>query len=245
MSINEYPIVILHGWGSSSKRWEMVKQSLGEKGYSVFVPDLPGFGDNPPPQNSWGVEDYAEWVKKWSEEQNLAGFCLVGHSFGGSIAALFTAKYSEKVAKLILVAPAIRRRKTFKTYAFFIISKLGRVVFSFPLLSFFYPLFQRILYKVIGVSDYLVASLRSPIMKETFQKIIAEDLSPYLSRISAQTLLIWGDKDRITPLSDAYFIKQRLKNANLEIIRGARHSLNIEAPEKLAEIIDTFLNPKP
>ncbi len=238
-------IVVLHGWGSRALNWKSTKTLLEQKGFEVFIPDLPGFGEHPGLDRAWSITDYIEWVKKWSEEQSLVNFCLVGHSFGGGIAAVFAAKYPEKIIKLILVAPAIRRRKTIKKYLFLLISKIGKAIFSFSPLSYFYPLFQKILYKIIGVSDYLAATLRSPMAKETFQKIISEDLSSHLSHISTPTLLIWGDKDMATPLSDAYFIKGKLQNADLKIIQGVRHRLNVECPEKLAEIISGFLNPKP
>ena len=40
-------ILILHGWGSCAKNWEQVKELLEKKEYKVFIPDLPGFGNNP------------------------------------------------------------------------------------------------------------------------------------------------------------------------------------------------------
>ncbi|KKU86709.1 MAG: hypothetical protein A2667_02915 [Candidatus Wildermuthbacteria bacterium RIFCSPHIGHO2_01_FULL_47_27] len=237
-------ILILHGWGSSAKRWEAVKQFLEKMGCSVFVPDLPGFGESAEPECPWSVEDYAEWVGQWAEKYGLARFCLAGHSFGGGVAAVFAAKYPEKVDKLILIAAAIKRRKTIKRHIFLVIGKTGGWVFSLPLLSFLYPLFRKVLYKIIGVPDYLIAVSRSQVIKETFRKIVAEDLSLFLPRISAPTMLVWGDKDEATPLSDAHFIKQQLRNANLKIIQGAGHRLNFEAPEKVAEIIGEFLKTK-
>src|SRR3989338_2017308 len=125
MSLCQVPIIILHGWGSSSKRWERVRESLERKGCKVFVPDLPGFGENPPPLNPWSVEDYVEWVKDFSEKNNLTDFVLVGHSFGGGVAAIFAAKYPQKIEKLVLVAAAIIRRKTLRKHVYLFLSKAG------------------------------------------------------------------------------------------------------------------------
>lgn len=234
-------IIVLHGWGSSSKRWEAVKSFLEAKGHKVYIPDLPGFGENPPPARAWSVEDYAEWVKKWSEEEGLADFCLVGYSFGGGVAAVFAAKYPSKVLALVLIGAAIIRRKTAKKYVYLVLSKIGKAFFSVPVLSSFRHLAQRFLYKLIGVNDYVRATLTSQVMKETFQKTVATDLQGYLSDIAAPTLLIWGDKDKATPVGDASLIRKQIAHSRLEIIEGAGHRLHMHCPEKVAAAIITFL----
>src|SRR3989344_6646864 len=82
------PMIVLHGWGSNSARWEKVAELLGEKNIQVFVPDLPGFGQTPEPKTAWDLNNYVEWVKEFSEKipELNHGFFLLGHSFGGSLA---------------------------------------------------------------------------------------------------------------------------------------------------------------
>ena len=79
-------LLILHGWDSNSGKWQKVKEILKKSGIEVLVPDLPGFGKNPPPQKAWGIENYKEWVMKFTEEKGWQRFNLLGHSFGGGIA---------------------------------------------------------------------------------------------------------------------------------------------------------------
>src|SRR4030067_1854700 len=98
----DYPIVLLHGWGAGSKHWGRVKSFLENRGYKVFSPDLPGFGQNPPPNVAWNIDNYREWVRKYCEDNNLPQVFLLGHSFGGSVAVKFTVKYPDKVQKLVL-----------------------------------------------------------------------------------------------------------------------------------------------
>jgi len=78
-------------------------------------------------------------------------------------------------------------------------------------------------------------------MRDTYLKIIAEDLSPVLSQVQVPTIIIWGEKDDITPLSDAYKINAKIKNSKLEILSGVDHDVNVKAPEKLAEITLKYL----
>lgn len=236
------PILILHGWGSSSKNWIRVKEILASQGYKVFVPDLPGFGENPAPNKPWGVSDYVEWVNTFAEKNNLSRFFLLGHSFGGGVAVRFINLFPEKILGLILVAPALRREKTIKYYIVLILAKIGNLIFSIPVFSFLRPLARKILYFVVGTRDYYKLELQKIVtMKETFKKIVSEDLLSYLPKIKTPTLIIWGKKDNATPVEIAYLINKDIEGSKLEIIEGGRHALNLEVPEVLAKKILEFL----
>ena len=69
-------LLILHGWGSNSARWQRVKELLGEKGIEVLVLDLPGFGINPSPPKPWGRDDYLNWIFQKVKEKNWQKFNL-------------------------------------------------------------------------------------------------------------------------------------------------------------------------
>ncbi|MDO8559230.1 MAG: alpha/beta hydrolase [bacterium] len=228
-------ILILHGWGSCAKNWANVKELLENKGLKVFVPDLPGFGENPPPDRPWSIDDYVEWVRDFCEKNNLSNFFLAGHSFGGGIAAKYASRYTENIEKLFLVASAIVRRKTFKKEAF---KRLAKILNKFSALPY-YDLFRRAFYKIVVKSDYL--SAKNANMRETYLKVIGEDLSSCLSNISTPTIIIWGEKDEDTLLKDAYLIKEKISGAVLETISGIGHSPHLESPEILAEKIIKFI----
>src|SRR3989344_8631904 len=90
------PILILHGWPSSSDKWQEVAQILAKK-YLVIVPDLPAFGKTQEPNLAWDTNDYIEWLREFCD--NVEGlqkeFYLIGHSFGGALAAKFTVQYNQ------------------------------------------------------------------------------------------------------------------------------------------------------
>ena len=231
------PILILHGWGwpISSPQWAMVKGLLEKAGYAVFLPDLPGFGQTPSPKEPWTVDDYVEWVRNFCESNNLSRFFLLGHSFGGSVAVKFSIQYPEKVRKLILVDSAGIRRKRLKKE---IQKKVAHFLNRFSFLPF-YGLIRKIAYRTLfRRSDYL---LTEGVMKETYLKVLGEDISDIFSRISVPTLLIWGEKDGITPLEHAYFMKEKIPGAKLEIIPNVTHNPHREAPELLVEKIIQYI----
>ena len=79
-------------------------------------------------------------------------------------------------------------------------------------------------------------------MRETYLNVINEDISGLFSQIKVPTVIIWGEKDDITPIADAYLIKKEIKNSILEILPNVGHRIRKEAPEILVDKISTFLN---
>ena len=231
----EYPVLILHGWDSSSKNWSRVKELLEDKGYKVIVPDLPGFGENSTPPEPWLIDDYVEWVKDFCEKNNLSQIFLLGHSFGGSTAIKFALKYPDAIKKLFLIASSGIRKKTFRKE---LLRKISNFFSKFSFLPF-YDLIRKIAYRTLfRRSDYL---LTEGVMKETYLNVIREDISDSFSNISVPALLVWGEKDKITPLQHAYFMKEKIAGAKLEIIPNVKHNPHFEAPEILAEKILNFI----
>ncbi len=231
------PILILHGWGwpISSPQWARVKGFLEGAGYAVFLPDLPGFGQTLPPQEPWAIDNYVEWIKNFCQENNLSQVFLLGHSFGGSIATKFTIRYPELVRKLILVDSAAIRRKRLKKE---IQKMVAHFLNQFSFLPF-YGFVRKAVYRILfRHSDYL---LTEGVMKETYLKVLGEDMSDIFSQISVPTVLIWGEKDGITPLEHAYVMKEKIPGAKLEIIPNVKHNPHREAPEILAKKIVEFI----
>ena len=232
-------LLILHGWGSNSLRWQRVKKLLEEKGIEVLILDLPGFGVTLSPQKAWSRDDYISWILQKVKEKNWQKFNLLGHSFGGGLAVKIAATFPERIDKLILLSPAIIQRKSIKTYLFYYISYLGKKVFSLPGFKILYPLAEKLIYKLAGTKDYYVAD---GMMKETMKKIGKEEpLEMILGRIKIPTLILWGKKDDVLPVKDAYYIKEKIRDSELKIIPKAKHSPHREAPEELAGIIVQFI----
>ena len=231
------PIIILHGWGwpISSSQWIRVKELLENGGYTIFVPDLPGFGKTPPPSKPWMINDYVEWVKDFCDKHNLSQVFLLGHSFGGSVAVKFSTRYPRRVVKLVLIDSAGIRKKRLKKE---IQKKVAHFLNNFSFLPF-YSFVRKIAYRTLfRHSDYL---LTEGVIKQTYLNVIGEDISNIFSNISVPTLLIWGKKDNITPLNHAYFIKEKIPGAKLEIIPDVKHNPHREAPEILAKKILNFI----
>jgi len=225
------PFLFLHGWGSNSERWAVVAEGLTQKGFKVFVPDLPGFGRSDALANAWNMNNYTSWLEAFVKTIGLDGFYLAGHSFGGALAVKLAIKHPQEIKKLFLVSAASVRKKTASKSA---IKNLAKIVNKFSFLPF-YSIVRKAFYKfIIQKSDYPYVD---GIMKETFKNVISEDLSQFTGFIRVPTILIWGNKDKSTPVEDAYFMKDKIPGSKIVIIPGAGHILNRECPEIVAEKI--------
>ncbi|MFH1450987.1 MAG: alpha/beta hydrolase [bacterium] len=247
-------ILLLHGWGSRAASWGRVKELLESNGYTVLVPDLPGFGDNPMPQEAWNVDNYVDWVNNFIDHAGAKRAYIMGHSFGGRIAIKMAVNYPEKIAGLILVSAAgIKPRKTIWHIVIYAIVKIVKAVFRFlfrfPLIKWFIEHvidkknelhFQELFYHIIvRRRDYIETK---GIMRETFKKVIDEDLSRIIDKIIIPTHIVWGDKDKMTPVKDAYLLNEKVKLSSLTVLKGFGHALNFETPDLVAEEIITFLH---
>ena len=227
-------LLVLHGWQSSKEKWAKVKKEIEKQGIKVIAPDLPGFKkelDKP-----WDLDNYLEWLEMFVEKNSLKlnnGFYLLGHSFGGRIALKFARKYPEALKGLILVSPAGTRKK---------INPMIKIFASIAgFFSFMpgYELLRKIFYfKILRKGDYFKASGN---LKETFKKVVSEDLSYIFEYISTPTLLIWGEKDDYTPIEQGYLMNKKISNSKMEILKGLSHTPYLENPELLAEKIIGFI----
>lgn len=222
------PIVILHGWNLSAKFFIKLKEILRDKGYQVFVPDFPGFGDEPLPKKTYNTDDYVKFLEKYLNKIKINKCIIIGHSFGGRIGIKFAAENPEKVKKLILTGvPGVRPTFRMKVLIFRFLAKVGKIIFSFPLLINLIPKARKILYRIVQESDYLKTQ---GVMRETFKNIIAEDLTPTMSKITCPTKLIWGEKDMITPIWIAKKMVDLISNSVLAIVPNEGHSFIYKNP---------------
>jgi pimeloyl-ACP methyl ester carboxylesterase len=258
-----YPLVILHGWGASIKSYDKLKPLLEQKGISVFVFDLPGFGSEPAPAEVWNIDDYADWVEKKikvilgeeffnretitaSETSSLinretSGLILYGHSFGGRIAIKLAARQIKGMEALILCdAAGVTPRPKSKITFFSLLSQGGKLIFSLPLLKYFQPLVRKIEYFLAGSRDYYY--LQNEVMKGIFRKVIEEDLTSYLEKIKIPALIIWGRKDKLTPVSDANILNEGISGSEVKILEETGHSPHLELPDALADVVYEFIS---
>ncbi len=224
-------LIFIHGWRSEAKIWESIMQELNISSYAI---DLPGFGESQMPTNSYTLKDFSEIIKEFINKLNLENVILIGHSNGGAISIKTILNYPELILKLILVDSAGIREQTFFTLLKNLIAKIVKPLFT-PM--FMKPLREK-LYTIMGSEDYIA----EPKLKQTFINMISEDLSPRFKELNKPTLIIWGEKDKATPLSYAKFMNNEIRGSKLKIIPEAEHYSFLQNKQMFIDYIKEFIN---
>ena len=225
-------VLMLHGWWRNISDFDAIVRKLKEK-YRIIRVDLPGFGGTEMPKDKvWNLNDYANFIKSFIEKIDIKPNILLGHSFGGRIIL----KDQFGAEKLVLISAAGVKAKKWRKSLFMALAKIGDLVSYVPPLLFVRQKLKNKFYKAIG-SDYL----ESGHMKEVFKAVVEEDLTLSASKIEMPTLLIWGEKDIVTPLEDGKKLSGLIKNSKFEIIPNTGHFSFVEKPEDVADLIQKFI----
>lgn len=232
------PIVLMHGWGCNTTTLASIEKVALESCRVINI-DFPGHGKSPEPPAVWGVEEYTQVLEEIVKAERLEHPSLLGHSFGGRVGILYSSRHQD-VDKLILVdAAGIKPKRSAKYYF---------KVYSFKLM-------KRWLYLTLGKkeaearldamrakagsSDYAQAT---PRMRAILSKVVNEDLKPMIPLIKASTLLIWGENDTATPISDARYMEAHIPGAGLVAFPGCGHYSFLDNPTQFAAVLRSFLN---
>ena len=214
----------MHGWGGNCDSFLGLAKSLWND-YRVTLVDFYGFGQTPHPDFALTVDDYVLSIINLIRNYNMTDVTLVCHSFGGRVGIKLAAKYGYIIKKLVLIDSAGIMPKRGLIYRFKILRHKILTKFNIPHQS--------------GSEDYkkLCGTIR-----ETFKNVVNEDLIRYLSQIKQSTLIIWGNKDKETPIYMARKMHRRIKNSALAIFCGCGHFAYVERHDLFCDMVGSFLS---
>ncbi len=216
------PLIMIHGLGASSRWWFSLFPELTTANFRVIAPDLPGFGRSPGP--ALNVEHAARAVISFADQLGLGQFFVCGHSMGGAVAAQLAADHPGRVRRLVLIdsagIPGIGPRTV-----------MGRLAQSWSWCpSWFY-------WTLLG--DVLRAGPRS--MLRGIRELRDYDIRPVLKRLRTPTLVVWGEKDTLTPQEHGRMMLSELEMGRMEIVRGVRHLPMVSDASTTARLVVKFL----
>ena len=217
-------LVFLHGWGGSVESFLGVAKTF--KNNRCLLIDFPPFGFSEEPQDVWDLKTYTDMVFSLLHNLNIKNPSIFAHSFGGRVAILLSSIYNIKVDKLVLVDSAGMKPRNF----FWIKFKVAKYKFLKKL---------GLKQKNKGSQDY--KSL-SPIMKKTFSCVVNQYLEKFCSQIKAETLIVFGDNDKTTPLYMARRLNKLIKNSGLVVLKNANHFSYIDNFDEFLIIVHKFID---
>ncbi len=196
-------LLFLHGWGCNFQYMLPIAKSVSNA--NALVIDLPGFGDNESFLTPKSINQFVEIILYFLNENHFKIDGIIGHSFGGKLAVLLA--NSLNVHFLLLFAPSIyNSRRSFLYYLkVFTYKIIKKIKFLKRLLPYF------------GSKDYRALN---PVMKKTMSNVINENITNELKALTIPILLIFGKKDKITPLYLSRKIIKNAKDASLIRVEG-------------------------
>jgi pimeloyl-ACP methyl ester carboxylesterase len=222
-------ILALHGWGRD--RADLLGSLTGRQ---VVAPDLPGFGASPPPPEPWGAGRYADLVARMLTSADLAPVVVVGHSFGGRVAAHLAADHAHLVDGVVFVgAPLLRLASPARSPLPYRLARRLRRLRLVPE-SWLDSMRQR-----YGSTDYRAAT---GVMRAVLVTVVNEDYRDELARISCPVGFCWGSDDtaaRPQVAEDAARIVDRC--VSIDIVDDAGHDVHRTHGSRLAAVLDAVI----
>lgn len=203
-------ILFLHGWGGDQNSFSNIMPYLQRthRCLSISMPTVPS--------DVWQLEDYALMVEKFLDDARVEQCHIIAHSFGARVAVLLVNRNPQRFKKLVLTGAAGIRKK---------LSLYRR---------FRIWLHKRGIWKSLGSPDY---QNLSRIGKLTFQNIVNRDLSRDITKISHPTLLVFGKRDKSTPVWMGKRWARLSPNAKLLIYKNSGHFAYLDEPSRF--LVDT------
>ena len=218
-------MVFLHGYLSSKEAFTAQIEYFS-RFYRVTAFDFLGFGGSKPLTEAFSVADYAAWTKEALALLKVEKPHVIAHSFGCRVAVKMAAEDGEVFDKILLTGPAG------------ILLNRGLIyhlkVKSYRLVKKFAPSFAE---KKFGSVEY--RSL-SPIMKESYKKIVNEDLRGCAKKVQNEVLIAQGTRDKTVSLAEAQAYFDAFSWAKMKKIEGG-HFAFAENPIAFNLTVEEFL----
>lgn len=230
------PLIILHGWGLSGQKYAPLIKQLA-KGRRVLALDLPGFGGSTLPPLTWGLPQYGQFMLGFVRALKIKDYSLLGHSFGGRVSMEMAARRPPGLRKMILTGVPLTRMPGGFRLVFWLGAKLGKKlssVFPFSLAAY---QGRKWLYRLARANDYVKETSGRKVI---FKRVISQSQRHLLAKIRVPTLLVWGEHDRLTPLTNARQLKRGIAGAKLVVVARANHRLPYQKPVEFGRLVKEF-----
>jgi pimeloyl-ACP methyl ester carboxylesterase len=242
-------VILLHGFGGSLQTWDDWTR-LFEPTLRIISLDLPGAGlTGADPSGDYTDARGMVVLLALMDTLDIKRASLVGHSMGGRLAWQFAAAHPDRVSKLVLVSPDGFASPGFEY------GKAPEVGVSLKAMKYVLP---KSLLKMSLAPAYanpavmtpelvtryyemMVAPGVRPAMIARLEQSVLQDPVPILARITAPTLLVWGDRDAMIPIANADDYLKAIQGAQLQAFPGVGHLPQEEAAEPSGKAILTFL----
>jgi non-heme chloroperoxidase len=237
------PVVFLHGLTDSWRSFEGVLPNLPPSMRAIAL-TLRGHGGSSRPETGYALGDLALDVNLFLDALGIPSAVVVGHSMGSAVAQRFAIEYPQRTRGLVLMGAFASLHGNQP------VTELAGVVSQLT-----DPISRQF------IEEFQVSTLARPIPPAFLDMAIAEsekvpahvwkaalaglrDGSPVddLHRITAPTMIAWGDRDTIVSARDQQVLNQGISGSQLLVYPGAGHAFHWEEPGRFASDLTRFVN---
>ena len=193
---------------------------------TVYVPDLPGFGESEKPQGALHIAEMADALAEWMSAIEIERAHLLANSIGCQIVVDLALRFPELVERVVLVSPTVdpSARSVFRQFL--------RLLLDVP--------YEPFSLMPIVLTDYLRAGLGRT--AKTFAYAMQDQIEEKLTGVRSPALVVRGERDPVVPQSWAEEVTRLLPAGRLTVIKDAAHAANYNSPEQLASVVINFLS---
>jgi len=247
------PLILLHGMSSSLNTWDSVVFYLANHRRVISL-DLPGFGlTGPSPENMYNFDYYNKFIDSFTRRLQLAKFTLVGNSMGGSITWNYALFNPAVVDKLVLIdAAGYPKRGESGSLGFKIASTpvINNILLFATPKALVRKSLETIYFDQYRVTDAQVERFHDMAIREGNRAAAllifkgsfgTSQFKGKIKEIKTPTLVLWGEKDNLISVENAYQFNQDIKGSKLEVYPNVGHVPMEEVPERVAKSILDFI----
>jgi pimeloyl-ACP methyl ester carboxylesterase len=238
------PLVFLHG--AAGLVWDTFLEGLAAQ-HTVYAPEHPGttVGDPESVHHLDNLWDLVLYYYEVFDQLGLSSVPVIGHSFGGMVAAELAATTPDRVSKLVLISPIGLWRDEAPIPNWMIITPatdLPKYLFYDPT----GPVAQQVLGMPEDPAQLVEAQIHLHWSMACTGKFVwpvpDKGLKKRIHRIKAPTLIVWGQEDRLVPPVYAQEFARCISGARVELIHHAGHVPQLEQQERVTQVIQEFLS---
>lgn len=248
------PALLVHGLGMSSYTWRHNIDALA-KHFTVYAPDLRGFGHSDRPnKRGYSLYYHQQALLKLLDVLELEQVDYIGSSMGGEIGLRIAINHPHRINRLVLIASAAYREEIPRTFRWLsylpyrplVGPWLHRHVLTEPVIR---AALREAYYRPERIAEEEMRLMMAPILAQesgpAFQRFIREfDFAKEKARyheINHSTLILAGVHDRVIPLAHLQRLHRELSNSTLVVVEDSGHLLHEEKPEEINQHILNFL----
>lgn len=221
-------IIFVHGLGDeASKIWQDTAQALQNE-YYILLFDLPGFGRSDKSNKLYSPYNYAYFINYLAGHFIQKPFHLVGHSMGASISLKYASMFENIKSLMLIDAAGILNKIAYSQ--FLLKEKTQKVTQNNGIVDFVENLPSKLneflplnLDSVLQYNASRKVLLRSNPSTIAATALVEEDFSLIPQRVNVNTLIIWGEEDKVAPLRTGYVLHKRIENSKLTTVKDTGH----------------------